>query len=203
MDYFLVINNRIIRGPIPLPAQWSDHTVVHQLSTLTTLELAALGWYPMVPSTIIPREPFETISEQIYTINGSQVDETITLNPLVLADVILEKVELIRGYADTWGEGTFTWNGYTWYGDPVARQNITGMTTAIANGVTIPAGFTWRDALGTSVPLTPVELVQMGAAMLNWVNTTYGVAVFHIGTVSVMTNIETVIAYDLTTGWPV
>jgi len=204
MQYFLIQNNTIVSGPQTLPVQWRDSTnVVHQLSTLTTVDLVALGWLPLVPSAIIPRDPYETIASTTYTINGAQVDETIVLNPLVLSDVIADKIDIISSYADDWSNGTFAFNGHTWVGDAVARQNLTGMTSAVANGVAIPAGFVWHDSTGVAVPLTATELVQMGATMLNWVNTTYQVSYFHITQVQALTNIDAVIAYDHTLGWPI
>jgi len=203
MQYFLIQNNTIVSGPQTLPTQWRDSTnVVHQLTTLTPVELASLGWFPLIPSTIIPRDPYETIASTTYTINGSQVDETIVLNPLVLSDVIGTKLDIISSYADNWSNGTFTFNGHTWVGDATARQNLTGMSSAVANGITLPSGFTWHDSNGVAVPLTTTQLVQMGAAMLNWVNTIYQVSYFHSKQVQLLTDVNSVIAYDHTVGWP-
>jgi len=204
MEYFLIYNNRIIRGPMTLPTQWSGFDgTIHQLDQLTPTELSALGWLPLNPSVAIPREPYESIASHTFTINGTQVDENIVLNALSLVDVVATKIGVIQSFADGWGNGTFTWNNHTWIGDTTARQNLTGMTSATANGVSIPPGFVWADSTGVEVPMSAADLVDMGTYMLNWVNTIYAVTKLHITNIQALTIIDDVINYDHTIGWPV
>lgn len=204
MMYFRIVNDVIVSGPIELPSTWTNPIdgAVYDMTVTSPIELIDLGWYQLVPDATIMRDPYDTIDTQTYTINGTTVDEVITLHPITLQDVIAQKIRIIGEYQDTWMGGTFNWNGKTWWGDEPSRQNITGITSAIANGVPIPAGFTWTDSNSSPVVMTASDLVAMGATMLTWVNTCYKTKYYHVGNIMAMTDQNQIIAYDHTLGWP-
>jgi len=204
MQYFRVADNKIISGPVDLPTTWTNplNGMLYDMTTLTPTELIDLGWYQMVPDTTVIRAGYDTIDSQTYTINGTVVDETIILHPLILSDVIAHKVMIIKEFHDTYLLGTFAWNNHQWYGDDGARQNITGVTSAIVNGLPIPTGFTWNDAANTPVVMTPADLVALGGTMLTWVNTCFQTKLYHIGQISSLTDQNLIITYDHTLGWP-
>jgi len=202
--YCLVRNNKIISGPNNLPVTWNDlngNTI--DLSLLTTSELAVLGWIPFIASTVLVRDIYDTIKTRKLTITASNVTEEITLVPLVLQTVKDQKTDIISGYAENMLDGTITFNGNIFTADSVSRQNVIGLSTAIANGVPFPTNFTWADVNGNNIPMTSQDIVAMGATLLTWVNTIYGVSLTHTTNINKMTLPNDVINYDHTIGWPV
>lgn len=204
MLYFRVIGGIIVSGPIELPTTWTDPAtgINYDMTNLASQDLIELGWYQLNPDPTQIRDLYDTIEDQSYVVNGTVVDEVITLAPLSLSDTIAQKTIMISSFHNEWMDGTFSWNGDTWNGDEQSRQNLTGMTSAIANGVPIPAGFVWTNAAGTPVPMTGAELVAMGASMLGWVNSCYQTKYYHTAQISAMTDQNQIIAYDHTLGWP-
>jgi hypothetical protein len=63
--------------------------------------------------------------------------------------------------------------GHLWDSDERSRANLTATVAAVAAGIPLPAGFTWRTADNQDVALTSAELLALGAAMLAHVNTCY------------------------------
>lgn len=204
MQYFHICGTRITAGPTELPVQWVDPITgtTHGLQSMSGQELIDIGWLPLIPSNVVIRDPFDAVATQEYVINGDQVDEVVVLEVLSLGDVITQKARVISTFHDEWMSGTFTWDTMPWDGGEKSRQNITGMTSAIANGVPIPADFTWVNADLTAVPMSPADLVAMGATMLNWVNTGYQTKYYHVTQIMGMSDIDQIIAYDHTLGWP-
>lgn len=76
-------------------------------------------------------------------------------------------------------DGGFFWNEIEWDSDESSRQNIIGVSTAIANGVPLPDGFSWRSKDNTDIKMSAAELISFVASMLSWVNHVYQVAWFH------------------------
>ncbi|WP_340533164.1 DUF4376 domain-containing protein [Escherichia coli] len=59
----------------------------------------------------------------------------------------------------------FEWNGHRWDGGKISRSRLAPVV-AVAQAGALPAGFFWTDADNQDVTLTPEELVQLDAAML-------------------------------------
>lgn len=203
--YFRVVNSQIKAGPIELPATWTDpqSNIKYDMASMSSVELSYIGWLPIVSDPTPIREPYDTIKSQSFNIVGNEVHEVISLNPLSIQDIIQQKSRIISEYADTWLDGTFAWNGEIWFGDEPSRQNITGITSAIANGVPIPEGFTWTNSSYAQIPMDAPALVAMGATMLTWVNICYKTKYYHIAAISAMSDENQIIAYDHTVGWPI
>jgi len=70
-------------------------------------------------------------------------------------------------------EGGLEWNGHTWDTDRQSRENLTAMVAYLNSGNPLPDGFTWRDADNVDVPLTKDEVIQFGAAMVQFANSVY------------------------------
>jgi len=203
MEYFLVKDSTIVMGPVKLPSQWvDDFGVVQNLTIASPSELIAFGWLHMTPSPTVIRDPYDKIDTKSYTIDNDVVLESITLKPLELTKVISKKIQLTSSHRDVLLEGTFVFNGDVWWGDAESRQNVTGLTSAVANGVPLPANFVWRNSTRTPIPMDGPGMVALGATMLDWMNTIYGVYYYHAGNIGALTDIETVIAYDHMVAWP-
>lgn len=63
--------------------------------------------------------------------------------------------------------------GHQWDSDESSRANIIGTVAACTAGIALPQGFTWRTADNQDVPMGAEDLVGLGAAMLQHVNTCY------------------------------
>jgi len=67
----------------------------------------------------------------------------------------------------------FSWNGWTWDCDEVSRSNLTGSVAAAQAGIPLPSGFTWRTKDNQNVPMNLTDLVSLGGAMFEHVNSKY------------------------------
>lgn len=92
---------------------------------------------------------------------------------------------------------------YQFGADSVTRENIIGLNTAIAVGVSIanPRPYFPKGAL-TPILLTHADFALIGGALLA-VKDAYMVAYLtHKAAIMALTDAGTVLSYDLTTGWP-
>lgn len=60
----------------------------------------------------------------------------------------------------------FEYDGHMYDSDDQSRQNIIGTATAVANGVALPQGFTWRTADNQDIPMDGPGVIALGAALL-------------------------------------
>lgn len=84
--------------------------------------------------------------------------------------VVLARVNSVRDRAIALG---VEWAGHRWDSDASSRANLTGAVAAVSAGVPLPGDFTWRTADNVNVRLGPAPLVELGAAMLAFVNACY------------------------------
>ena len=190
-------------GPIALPTRWkNDSGNIIDLTSLTQTELDTLGWFPVIPDTTIIDPNLTDVVSTSYSISGNTVIETIATRTLSISEVMIRKIDEIVDYSDALLEGTFVWNGHTIVGDSTSRQNITGLASAVANNVPLPAGFTWTDATGLPIPMTKTDVISLGATTMGWVDMIYKNAQKHAGAVQMLTSISAIVAYDYSTGWP-
>lgn len=86
-------------------------------------------------------------------------------------------VAIKRGQINVWREERLLtgveFDGHRYDSDDRSRANVSGLVAALAAGVELPAGFSWRTADNIEVPMTAQEAVAFGAAMLGHVNTVY------------------------------
>ncbi len=92
--------------------------------------------------------------------------------PFVMTEAQLERIrqskhdEISRWRDDQENAGIiFEWNGHRWDGGKISRSRLAPVI-AVAQAGALPAGFFWTDADNQDITLTPEELVQLDAAML-------------------------------------
>lgn len=59
-----------------------------------------------------------------------------------------------------------TFNGTRFDSDPVSERNLTGWTSAVAAGIPVPEGFTWRSADNRDIPFTAEDILGLAATMV-------------------------------------
>ena len=59
-----------------------------------------------------------------------------------------------------------TYKGVRFDSDAVSERNITGWTSAVAAGIPVPEGFTWRSADNRDIPFTAEDILGLAAAMV-------------------------------------
>lgn len=84
----------------------------------------------------------------------------------------------------------------------VSTSNITGWTTAVAAGTPLPPGFTWRSMDNQDIPFTEADVLALAALAVNKATACYNRAWQLKEQVSALKDNESVINYDITTGWP-
>lgn len=109
------------------------------LGEMRDSDLRKYGWYPYRENL----DNFDGKFEQIRGVNYEIIDNTVVATydivHISVAKAIVRKQEDINDYRDDILDGGFFWNEIEWVSDERSRQNITGVSTAIANGV--PYGF--------------------------------------------------------------
>lgn len=92
-----------------------------------------------------------------------------------------------------------TFAGHRYDSDPQSVANVTATVAAVAAGIALPAGFTWRTADNVDVPMTASDLVQLGGALLAYGDAVYRASWALKAAVAASDAPETI---DLTVGWP-
>ena len=124
---------------------------------------------------------------------------------LTALEVVAKLHAKINEYREEYVNQGVIFNGYLFDADQRARENITGMCSAIALGVPIPEGFTWRSKLNEDVPMTSAQLVQFGLTAMTFVSTSYSASWYHKDTLTAMAataSVDDLLAYNYTLGWP-
>lgn len=91
--------------------------------------------------------------------------------------------------------------GLTWDTDQTAIQNLSAVCALIACGV-VTSTITWRDHDNTNHDLTPTDIVTLSGSIAVFAQTCYGVSWYHKSNIMAMTDIQTLLDYDITVGWP-
>lgn len=99
-----------------------------------------------------------------------------------------------------------TYNGVCFDSDPVAAGNLAGWTAAVAAGIPVPAGFTWRSQDNRDIPFTSADILGLAAAMVAKTTACYQRAwqlkalVDQIADSADYARLESM---DITAGWPI
>ena len=96
----------------------------------------------------------------------------------------------------------FWFQGYLYDTDAIARTNASSTVAAVTAGMTIPAGFTWRDAENNNVPMNAAKVVQFGVSMLAYVSGLYKYSWTLKAAYEAMTTLEELRDQDIINGWP-
>jgi len=97
----------------------------------------------------------------------------------------------------------FTYSGHLFDCNIQAQQNVTAMVTACSGLTTYPSGFAWRTKTNSFMSLpTLTSLVAFGMTMMNYVEECYAASWYIKDAIGTMTDVATINAYDITSGWP-
>lgn len=149
--------------------------------------------------------PVEGINPLFWFIN-----EDDTLRPMTIEEqdfLYLQRAKdrrriRINEFRDERIRQGFWYGGYLFDTDDIARSNAASTVAAVAAGMPIPAGFTWRDAENNDVPMTGTQVIQFGISMLAYVNGLYKYSWNQKAYLQSMTSIDEIRNWDFTTGWP-
>lgn len=125
------------------------------------------------------------------------VEDTRTLE-----EAIRKKHDAINEHREKLFDSGIFYMGYIFDSDEKSRLNVTAVTAAIASGIPLLPGFSWRSQNNTSVPMTSQQFMGLAVALLARTNQIYGVSWYHKDAVSTLETLEAVDAYDFTLGWP-
>lgn len=101
--------------------------------------------------------------------------------------------------------GTFTdSNGHPYDVDSKGREKMTGLEAKIANGLTLPDGFTWTGADNQEYPHTNATFLALTTEILLWTSTVHGVCVAAKAAIrnDAVTTVEQVAAIEAGVVWP-
>lgn len=95
-------------------------------------------------------------------------------------------------------------NGHSYDTDARSREKMTGLEAKIANGLTLPGGFTWTGADNVERPHTNATFLALTTEILLWTSTVHGVCVEAKKAIrdEAVTAIEQVAAIEAGVVWP-
>lgn len=94
------------------------------------------------------------------------------------------------------------YRGVRFDSDAVSAGNLTGWTTAIAVGIPVPEGFTWRSKDNQDVPFTSEDIVGLSSVMIGKTTACYQRSWSLKAELDELTDYQQVKDFDITTGWP-
>lgn len=107
-----------------------------------------------------------------------------------------DRVNAIR---DTQIQTGVMYNGHAWDTDDLSRSNIVGTVSAINAGIPLPVGFVWRTQDNQNIQMAAADMVGLGAAVLQYVNSVYGYSWQLKAQLAAAADPSTI---DVTAGWP-
>ena len=128
------------------------------------------------------------------------------LPPHSMSDMVARKKAGIDATRDRARHSGVTFNGVLFDSDPVSAGNLTGWTTAVAAGIPVPEGFTWRSQDNRDIPFTSADILGLAAAMVAKTTACYQRAwqlkalVDQIADSADYARLESM---DITAGWPI
>ena len=117
---------------------------------------------PWMSTTDIDPPQFDAATQSAFFRDGAWVVKTTS----PLEDAKAAKRTEITAACLTAIAAGFTYDGHAYDSDDQSRQNIIGTAAAVANGVALPTGFTWRTADNQDVPMDGPGVIALGAALL-------------------------------------
>lgn len=114
-----------------------------------------------------------------------------TVKKLILADLANKRYQVEVGGLEL--------NGSVIATDRDTQAKISGAVTAVAAG--LPAPITWKGP-GGFVTLDGPTLTAIALAIATHVQAAFANEAFHAGKIEGKTKLETLLAYDYSTGWP-
>ena len=106
----------------------------------------------------------------IVNINGKDREATTEEEAAILEEQEAGKPgEALQRIRTGFGEALTAqviWDGNTFDNRAESRADLNGILTNVLNGVTLPAGFAWRDASNVDHPFTVDDLKGLAAVML-------------------------------------
>lgn len=148
---------------------------------------------------LLPADPEWAASYRPWLEAGNDPDPPIAAAGPTIEErraVAIARVNAMRDRAIGLG---VEWAGHRWDSDARSRANLTGAVVAVSAGVPLPADFAWRTADNVDVRLGPAPLVELGAAMLAFVNACYARSWALKAEIDAAEAPE---AIDLEAGWP-
>lgn len=139
------------------------------------------------------------IKTETYDSEGNLL---LTEDTRTLEEVQTLKKKEINTHRDTILNSGVVYEGHIYDSDETGRSNLSGIATAIANGIPLPEGFTWRDAANVEHSMNEADLLNFSVTMINFVNACYSISWVHKNAIDALQTIEEVEEYDYTTGWP-
>lgn len=88
------------------------------------------------------------------------------LPPHSMSNMLARKKADIDAERDRQRYSGVTYKGMRFDSDPVSAGNLTGWTTAVAAGIPVPEGFTWRSTNNRNIPFTTKDILGLAAAMV-------------------------------------
>jgi len=198
---------KIQAGPMTLPTQWVDKTgTLTDLSVLTTLELANLGW---VPYTEMNTKPVATTTDINIDVTHAfftdRVEATYSVTEFSLTDAKNEIINDINNFRDNLIDGGIIFGTYSFDSDEKAQGNINGVVTAVKirqDLSQIIDPIPWTTSPNSSVNMTGNEIITFGLSVMTFASTCYVAARAHKNAIIAATTIAEAKAYDYTVGWP-
>jgi len=132
-----------------------------------------------------------------FLANGGTISEV----PLQQAiDEVYDKIDELK-FNILYAGFTYT-DGNNYDSDPISVANITATLSILNSGITLPDGFTWRTQGNTNIPYNNAQFITFATSIFTWGEEVY-IASWQIkAAVGALTDAASVIAYDITAGWP-
>lgn len=95
------------------------------------------------------------------------------LHPASLATAKARKCTDIDAERDRQRYSGVTYKGVRFDSDVVSVSNITGWASAVAAGIAVPEGFTWRSADNHDIPFTAGDILGLATTMVDKITACY------------------------------
>lgn len=169
-------------------------------SSWTPAELLAIGWPPFREASFD-----RTIYRSTGTADAIQVDEVVrahTTAPRTSDQLKDRRRTEILAKRDAVMAGGIDFSGSAFNTDAGTVATINLIATALLDGETLPANFTWRDRDGTPVAVPDANFKAFRNALARHFALASKNADDHLAALAALADAQAVIDYDFTTGWP-
>lgn len=100
----------------------------------------------------------------------------------------------------------FTYEGNIFDSGDRSLLNITGVCTLAllltSQGKDLPDGFSWRTKDNKNIDMKASQIFPFSVTAGTYVTSCYQVSWYHKANIDALDNIDDVLNYDITTGWP-